>query len=259
MKLLTFLITSILCLALSPSESQNGLYVSAGANFYISSGTVVSIDGLVLTPSANYNITGTNLLQRTAMVAHPLTNPYIRRVYRFNRTISAYSGKVTIYYQDSEVVTTKETALNLYVNNGSTWRAYTTNVTRDATTNYVATSGLTNIALNEVTLGSTTSASIASTLITNEMSSLPIIYIEQNIPNPFSNSTIINYYLPGNVGNAYVNFYTATGVLLKSEKLNVKGKGTINFKANELSAGVYKYALVIDGKLVSSKQMIKAK
>ena len=83
--------------------------------------------------------------------------------------------------------------------------------------------------------------------------------LEQNIPNPFSSSTTINYYLPENNGNAFVNFYAQNGSLLRSIKLNANGRGTINLKTSELPSGVYRYALLIDGKVISSKQMQQAK
>src|SRR5262249_1225742 len=69
-------------------------------------------------------------------------------------------------------------------------------------------------------------------LIANNQSSISIQNVElgseasldQNIPNPFSNSTTINYYLPKNNGNAFVNFYAQNGSLLRSIKLNANGR-----------------------------------
>lgn len=81
----------------------------------------------------------------------------------------------------------------------------------------------------------------------------------QNIPNPFSSSTIINYYLPANTGNAYINFYSENGSLLKSVKLDSGAKGTINVKAQDLPSGVYKYSLILNGKMIASKQMVLVK
>jgi len=80
--------------------------------------------------------------------------------------------------------------------------------------------------------------------------------LEQNIPNPFSNTTTINYYLPVNKGSAYINFYSSAGAVLKSVKLTAGGKGTINVKANELPSGTYQYALVVDGKIIDTKPMV---
>jgi hypothetical protein len=83
--------------------------------------------------------------------------------------------------------------------------------------------------------------------------------LEQNVPNPFTGSTSIAYCLPANKGNAYINFYASNGAFLKSVKLSGVGNGTINIKANELSSGAYRYSLMIDGKVVDSKQMVQAK
>jgi hypothetical protein len=83
--------------------------------------------------------------------------------------------------------------------------------------------------------------------------------LQQNIPNPFSQSTSINYYLPAQINSAQINFYNQTGVLLKSVQLNNKGKGNININMNEFSSGVYQYSLLVDGKIVDTKKMILTK
>jgi trimeric autotransporter adhesin len=83
--------------------------------------------------------------------------------------------------------------------------------------------------------------------------------LEQNIPNPFSNTTTIGYYLPVDKANAYINFYASNGAFLKSVKLSGSGNGTINVKANELPSGAYRYSLIIDGKVAETKQMVQAK
>jgi hypothetical protein len=92
-----------------------------------------------------------------------------------------------------------------------------------------------------------------------ETTNLSFASLEQNIPNPFTNSTTISYYLPVINGNAYINFYDASGKILKSVKLTGDGKGSIEIKANELPSGVYKYALIAGGVLVATKQMILAR
>ena len=81
--------------------------------------------------------------------------------------------------------------------------------------------------------------------------------LEQNMPNPFSNTTTIGYNLSKYKTTAFINFYNSSGKLLKSIKLNSEGKGTINVKANELPSGIYQYSLVIDGKIIDTKQMIQ--
>ncbi len=79
----------------------------------------------------------------------------------------------------------------------------------------------------------------------------------QNVPNPFNGTTTISCYLPVNNGNTYINFYSQSGALLKSMKITGKENSTITLHANELAAGAYKYALVVDGKVIASRNMLK--
>ncbi len=81
--------------------------------------------------------------------------------------------------------------------------------------------------------------------------------LEQNVPNPFQGTTTISCYLPVNNGNAYINFYSQSGALLKSIKITGKEKTTVTLHANELAAGAYKYALIVDGKVIASRNMVK--
>ena len=81
--------------------------------------------------------------------------------------------------------------------------------------------------------------------------------LSQNIPNPFTGVATINCYIPSNNGNAYINFYSQTGVLIKSIKVTGEGKNTITINANELAGGSYTYSLVVDGRVMDSKVMVK--
>lgn len=83
------------------------------------------------------------------------------------------------------------------------------------------------------------------------------IVLEQNVPNPFAEQTTINYFLPDNVVKAQMLFYNAQGKLIQSVDLNEKGKGSLNVFASDLSNGVYSYTLVVDGKIVETKKMVK--
>ena len=49
------------------------------------------------------------------------------------------------------------------------------------------------------------------------------------------------------------------GQTLKQINISGGGKGTVNIDAAAFSAGVYKYSLVVDGRAVSSKQMLLTK
>ena len=49
------------------------------------------------------------------------------------------------------------------------------------------------------------------------------------------------------------------GRRLKQMAVAGSGKGTINIDASTFAAGLYKYALVVDGTTISSKQMVLKK
>ena len=78
----------------------------------------------------------------------------------------------------------------------------------------------------------------------------------QNVPNPFSQSTNINYFLADDVRQARVNIYDMTGKLIKSYPLADKGKASLIIQNNELRSGIYTYALIADGVLVGTSKMI---
>ncbi|MBL0329375.1 MAG: tail fiber domain-containing protein [Bacteroidetes bacterium] len=83
------------------------------------------------------------------------------------------------------------------------------------------------------------------------------IVLEQNVPNPFAEQTTINYFLPDNVVKAQMLFYNVSGKLIQSVDLNERGKGSLNVFASDLSNGIYTYTLVVDGKIVETKKMVK--
>lgn len=80
--------------------------------------------------------------------------------------------------------------------------------------------------------------------------------LNQNIPNPFNEETVISYIVPTNAQNATIYIYNMSGVALNKYDINTFGEGCITISANELYAGIYLYSLVVDGKLIDTKQMI---
>lgn len=83
--------------------------------------------------------------------------------------------------------------------------------------------------------------------------------LDQNNPNPFSESTSIRYYIPSTSKNSILKIYSINGEEIKSVKLNGTGKGQVVFNGGELSSGTYVYNLIIDGKQVDSKWMTLTK
>ncbi len=81
----------------------------------------------------------------------------------------------------------------------------------------------------------------------------------QNIPNPFSGNTKINYYLPETATSAAMLFYDNYGNKIKEVQLSQTGNGTLNINPENLTAGIYSYSLVVNGKVVDTKRMILQK
>jgi hypothetical protein len=83
-----------------------------------------------------------------------------------------------------------------------------------------------------------------------------VAILEQNQPNPFTENTLIKYYLPGNATGAHINIFTAEGKLLKTLKITESGHGQLSIKANSLPAGNYVYQLITDTGIVANKTMV---
>ncbi len=81
----------------------------------------------------------------------------------------------------------------------------------------------------------------------------------QNAPNPWSSETVIRYCLPQNVVTADIYIYDMEGKQLKRIAATGRGESQVTLTAHDLKAGMYLYALVADGKLIDSKQMILTK
>jgi hypothetical protein len=81
-------------------------------------------------------------------------------------------------------------------------------------------------------------------------------YLEQNSPNPYSNTTVIRYHVPVASGTARVVITDAKGALIKTISLSSRGNGQVSLSRGALAAGTYTYSLHVGGGKVDSKQMI---
>ncbi len=80
--------------------------------------------------------------------------------------------------------------------------------------------------------------------------------LKQNSPNPFHESTEIFFALSLDTKNAVINVYNMSGTQLKSIELFQRGEGSILINGGELDAGMYMYAMIADGRVIATKQMI---
>ncbi|MEM8528774.1 MAG: tail fiber domain-containing protein [Bacteroidota bacterium] len=80
--------------------------------------------------------------------------------------------------------------------------------------------------------------------------------IQQNHPNPFSETTTIEYFIADGVQQAILQITNAQGQLLQSIEIKKRGKGNLELDASPWSSGNYYYSLILDGKTMPSHQMI---
>jgi hypothetical protein len=81
--------------------------------------------------------------------------------------------------------------------------------------------------------------------------------MDQNIPNPFNNETVIKYTLTGQSKTATLNVYDLSGKQLASFPLEISSS-SITITSEKLAAGIYIYSIVADGKIMDSKRMVVA-
>ncbi len=79
--------------------------------------------------------------------------------------------------------------------------------------------------------------------------------LEQNNPNPFNESTQINYSIAGNARNALITIRSINGTTLKTYSIEIVSHGNLIIPASTFNAGTYIYDLIVDGIKVDSKKM----
>lgn len=90
----------------------------------------------------------------------------------------------------------------------------------------------------------------------NAASNLSAAYLEQNVPNPSSGSTMIRYHLSSNTGNAKIVIADSKGRIIKSIALGNAESGQITLSKGVLAAGTYTYTLQSNGKEMDTKKII---
>lgn len=100
-----------------------------------------------------------------------------------------------------------------------------------------------------VNSNSVSQASSKSIILTNAS-------LQQNAPNPFSNTTTIYYTFPQRFTNAQLIINDANGKRIKEIRLSGAANGIVNINASSLASGTYTYSLVVDGRIIDTKQMM---
>jgi hypothetical protein len=148
----TYIRALIVALGLGSFSSHAQIFsVGSGTDMSIKAGTVIGAEGLDITPSANYTLSGT-ALTRNANVVNTTTLPHLLRSYKFSTTTAAFSGTLRMAYLDTELNGNVESSLKLLYRNASAWLT-NTGATVNTSLNFVQSSALSSVALNEVSAG----------------------------------------------------------------------------------------------------------
>lgn len=83
--------------------------------------------------------------------------------------------------------------------------------------------------------------------------------LEQNVPNPFAQSSYIKFYIPSTDKSAMLTITDVYGKTIKVFSNLQPGFGTVTIDHHLFPSGTYQYALLIDGKVVDTRQMILTK
>ncbi|GHT77147.1 hypothetical protein AGMMS50262_17410 [Bacteroidia bacterium] len=82
--------------------------------------------------------------------------------------------------------------------------------------------------------------------------------LAQNVPNPFTNQTEINYFLADGVKTAYICIFDLQGTMLQKIDAHT-GQNSVTIQGSTLQPGMYLYSLIADGQEVDTKRMILTK
>ena len=116
---------SLVGLFLCPFLFSQILTVNAGSSVSISSGSSITLDGLEISPSDTYVISGANDVSRSATAATAGPNSSVSRVYNSSALLSGFTGTLTFYYLEGELndIAEADLVLELQADDDS-WTTY---------------------------------------------------------------------------------------------------------------------------------------
>ncbi len=82
------------------------------------------------------------------------------------------------------------------------------------------------------------------------------MFLGKNIPNPFSENTVIEFYLSESVEKAMLVIYDLQGKQVKSINIVEREYGSAVIYGSELQPGMYHYSLIADGEIIGIEKMI---
>lgn len=89
-----------------------------------------------------------------------------------------------------------------------------------------------------------------------DVEGITVSRLYQNKPNPFTASTEIRCDIPESATAASIYVYDLQGAQVMKQEVEGRGAASVTIKGESLRAGMYVYALVVDGEAIDSKRMI---
>ena len=83
-----------------------------------------------------------------------------------------------------------------------------------------------------------------------------MVRMDQNKPNPVSESTVITLNIPDKAQAASIFIYDMSGKQVQCIPVTERGETNITVYASDFIAGMYIYTLVVDGKVAVTRRMI---
>ncbi len=104
--------------------------------------------------------------------------------------------------------------------------------------------------------GDQSNAEVKANTTAIEDTSMDVVSMSQNKPNPFSESSVIELNIPQATQQAAIYICDLSGKQIKNITVTERGKTNITVYASELSAGIFIYTLVVDGKVTMTRKMM---
>jgi hypothetical protein len=157
MKKTTPLFVILLCSIACLQATAQDFTVASGTDFKIAANEIFQVNGLILVPSAVFDLNGLSITKNTSITnTAPSGATAVSRFYLFSANSPAYSGTIQVNYLDSELNGLSESSLEVNNYDGSVWTPVTS-TTNNTTNNYVVSNALTSTILREIALASSSS------------------------------------------------------------------------------------------------------
>ena len=126
------------------------LYVGSATNsLVVKAGETLSVSGLTLNPTADFDLTNNQIIKATT-VANTVNQLYVPLVYRFNSNTNSFTGSMVISYS-GVTHSLNEANFKFHYHDGTRWNRDASS-TVNTGTDIVTSSALSSIVLNELTI-----------------------------------------------------------------------------------------------------------